>query len=245
MDNRDITGHISSTFNDELVTLSTNVLAMGSLVHEQIRIAVEALNAGEDSLAEKITTNEQRIDMLERQVDEDCMRIIARRQPAASDLRFIMAMTKTVTDLERMGDEAERIGFMAMRLAGTGKKGRHGRARRGFFELTHLGGSVLTMVEATLQALRERDTEAAAVVVRNDLEVDHEYEAILRQAMTYMMEDPRSIPRVLNVMWAARSLERIGDRARNICEYVIYLVKGTDVRHTSLENLEREAQSPD
>jgi phosphate transport system protein len=243
MDNSNITGHISSTFNDELLTLSNDVLAMGDLVREQIRDAVEALNTGDPNIAEKVIISDHRIDTMELKVDEECTRIIARRQPAAGDLRFIMAMIKTVTDLERMGDEAERIGHMAMRLADAEDSRR--RSQRRFVELTHLGNSVLRMADSALHALRERDTEAAAAVVRDDLEVDHEYEGVLRQVMTYMMDDPRSIPRVLSVMWAARSLERIGDRARNICEYVIYLVKGKDVRHTSLEDLEREAHSPD
>ena len=243
MDTSNIGGHISSAYDSELATLAGYVFEMGDIVVEQIRDAVQALKTGDRELADKVVGSDHRLDALEVRADEECARIIARRQPAAGDLRFILAMSKAVTDLERMGDEAERIGHMAMRLAEVGEP--RGDGQRRFGELGHLGDGVQRMVRAALDALRDHDMASAAAVVRDDLEVDHEYEAVVRQVMTYMMEDPRAIPRVLNLMWAARSLERIGDRARNICEYVIYLVRGRDVRHTSLEHLEREARRPD
>lgn len=243
MDTSNIGGHIFSAYDSELATLAGLVFEMGELVVQQLRDSVDALNRGDRELAEKVVISDHRLDSLEVRVEEECARIIARRQPAAGDLRFIMVMSKAVTDLERMGDEAERIGHMAMRLAENGEP--RGDSQRQFGELRHLGDGVQRMVVSALEALRDHDMESAAAVVRDDLDTDHEYEAVVRQVMTYMMEDPRSIPRVLNLLWAARSLERIGDRARNICEYVIYLVKGRDVRHTSLEHLEREARRDD
>jgi phosphate transport system protein len=188
-------------------------------------------------LAREVAGRDHEVDAMEVEVDAECTRIIARRQPAAGDLRFIMAMVKTVNDLERMGDEAERIAQMALRLGPYSA----GSPRR-FPEVRQLGRSVQHLATDALGALERLDTEKAARVVREDLAVDQEYEGVVRQAITLMMEDPRSIPRVMNVIWAARSLERIGDRARNICEHVIYLVKGKDVRHTSLEELERKAR---
>lgn len=236
MDNSKITGHISSQFNKELTGLFDQVLEMGQLVREQMRDGSRALRSGDLALARRVAASDFRINALEVRIDEECTRIIARRQPTAKDLRFIIAMIKTVTDLERMGDEAERIARMAVRL-GPSKE-----PPRRFPELRQLSHSVEQMLTDALLALERMNTEAAASVVREDLTVDQEYEGVLRRLMTHMMEDPRSIPRALNVLWAARSLERIGDRARNICEYVIYLVKGKDVRHTSLEDLEREAR---
>lgn len=238
MDNSSITDHISSQFNEDLARLFVRVLEMGRLVQEQTRDASQALGQGDVELAQRVAAGDFRINALEVQTDEECTRIIARRQPTARDLRFIMAMIKTVTDLERMGDEAERIAQMAVRL------GHSAEPQRRFPELRQLSRHVQDMVRDALLAMERMDTEAAALVVREDLSVDQEYEGVLRHLITYMMEDPRSIPRVLNVLWAVRSLERIGDRARNICEYVIYLVKGRDVRHTSLDDLERQARDP-
>jgi phosphate transport system protein len=235
MDKSSITDHISSQFNQELAGLFGRVLEMCRLVQEQMRDASRALRNGDLELGRRVAASDFRINALEVQTDEECTRIIARRQPTAKDLRFIMAMIKTVTDLERMGDEAERIAQMAVRL------GPSREPQRLFPELRQLSHHVQQMLGDALHALERLDTQAAAAVVRQDLTVDQEYEGLLRRLMTHMMEDPRSIPRALNVLWAARSLERIGDRARNICEYIIYLVKGKDVRHTSLEDLEREA----
>jgi phosphate transport system protein len=235
MDKSSITDHISSQFNQELAGLFGRVLEMGRLVQEQMRDASRALRNGDLELGRRVAASDFRINALEVRTDEECTRIIARRQPTAKDLRFLMAMIKTVTDLERMGDEAERIAQMAVRL------GPSREPQRLFPELRQLSRHVQQMLGDALHALERLDTQAAAAVVRQDLTVDQEYEGLLRRLMTHMMEDPRSIPRALNVLWAARSLERIGDRARNICEYIIYLVKGKDVRHTSLEDLEREA----
>jgi phosphate transport system protein len=166
-------------------------------------------------------------------IDEECSRILARRQPAAGDLRLVLAIIKAITDLERMGDEAQKIGYLAARLASME------RPANKYSELKHLGRQITQMIHDALDALARLDARAALEVARSDENVDEEYEAITRQSITLMMEDPRSIRRVLDTMWVARALERIGDHARNICEYVVYMVHGKDVRHTKLEAAER------
>jgi len=235
MDKRTLSTHISSQFNSELQSLYGLVQRMGELVQVQIDHAVQALAESDVALAEQVITSDHLINALEVQVDDECARIIARRQPAALDLRFVIALSKTASDLERMGDQAERIGHMAVRI------GPPEENKKRFLEIARLGRTVAGQVSGALSALDGLDTQLAATVVREDHTVDQDFESLVRELMTHMMEDPRTIPWVLNMVWAARALERIGDRARNICEYVIYIVKGKDMRHTSLEDLEREA----
>jgi len=230
--------HISQRFNTELEGLRNRVLTMGGLVEQQVANAVTAFVNGNITLAEEVIANDMRVNSMEVGVDEECTQIIARRQPTASDLRLIIAVIKTITDLERMGDLAERIARMALQIA---DQDRAGRASQ-FDEIRIMGNHVASMVRDTLDAFARLDVEAALEVPRNDLAADRQYEAIVRQQMTFIMEDPRSIRRSLDVMWAARSLERIGDHCRNICEYVIYLVKGKDVRHISIEEMEQAAR---
>jgi phosphate transport system protein len=167
-------------------------------------------------------------------IDEECSRILATRAPTASDLRLIVAIIKTITDLERIGDEAEKIGFLASKLA------EMDRPAGSYRELKNLGGQVSRMVRQAMDAFARLDVQASLAVVKDDEMVDEEYESIQRQCMTFMMEDPRSIKRVMNVTWAARALERIGDHAKNICEYVIYMVHGKDIRHTDIDALDEQ-----
>lgn len=229
--------HISQQFNAELEDIRNRVLTMGGLVEQQLADAMTAIVEGDERMAEVVVQNDYKVNAMEVTLDEECNRVLARRQPAAGDLRLVMAVIKTITDLERIGDEAERIARMA-RQAGDGEDTRVHPS-----QIQHLGDQVRQMVHNALDAFARMDTVLAVQVWREDLKVDKEYEAIMRQLITFMMEDPRSIPRVLDIMWSARSLERIGDRARNICEYVIYLVKGKDVRHTSLEHMEAQARA--
>jgi phosphate transport system protein len=213
--------HISRQFNTELEDIRSRVLQMGGLVEQQIEHAMDALIKGDTAQGEAVIMNDTQVNKLEVTIDEECSQIIARRQPTASDLRLVVAVIKTITDLERIGDEAEKIARMAVRLAG------EERPKNNYAEIQALGGYV-------------RHIEAALRVAREDQKVDQKYDGTMRQLITYMMEDPRTISRMLNVIWAARALERIGDHSSNICEYIIYLVKGKDVRHTSLDQVERE-----
>lgn len=237
MEKMGIGQHISQQFNAELEDIRNRVLTMGGLVEQQLADAMLSLVEGDESLAEVVIKNDYKVNAMEVSLDEECNRVLARRQPAAGDLRLVMAVIKTITDLERIGDEAERIARMTRHMA----DGEETRVHPGG-QIQHLGDQVRQMLHNALDAFARMDPELAVLVWREDLKVDKEYEAIMRQLITFMMEDPRSIPRVLEIMWAARSLERIGDRSRNICEYVIYLVKGKDVRHTSLEHMEEQAR---
>ncbi|HEX7043113.1 MAG TPA: phosphate signaling complex protein PhoU [Burkholderiales bacterium] len=228
------THHISRQYNAELEEIRAHVLQMGGLVEQQIEQALTALVNADTRLGEAVIMGDTKVNDLEVTIDEECQQIIARRQPAASDLRLVIAVIKTITDLERIGDEAEKIARMAVRLANAE------RPKNNYAELQLLGMQVRTMVRDALDAFARTDTQAALRTAHEDHQIDQQYESIIRQMITFMMEDPRTITRALDVIWAARALERIGDHAHNICEYIIYLVKGKNVRHTSLEQIEQE-----
>ncbi|MDH3283052.1 MAG: phosphate signaling complex protein PhoU [Gammaproteobacteria bacterium] len=234
MDRIDFRKHISQRFNAELEEVRTKVLEMGGLVETQLSDAVAAIVGGDSALGEAVMTNDYKINALEVEIDEECSQILVRRQPAAGDLRFVVTVIKTITDLERMGDEAERIGRMAVQLA------QRERPKSQYSEMGHLGDLVQQMLHEALDAFARTDVEAALQIREKDRQIDKEYESIVRQMITFMMEDPRSIPRTLEILWSARALERIGDRATNICEYIIYLVRGRDVRHTSWDQVQTE-----
>ena len=227
-------GHISQQFNSELEEIRSQVLAMGGLVEEQIRNAVEALVDGNISLAESVIERDVEVNKAEVNIDEECTHIIARRQPAATDLRLVIAVIKTITDLERIGDQAERVARMGTRLAEAENP------KNNYTELQNMGERVTKMVHGALDAFARSDVDAALKVSKQDEKVDQEYDGLMRQCLTFMMEDPRKISQMLDIMWAARAIERIGDHAKNICEYVIYLVKGKDVRHITIEQMENE-----
>ncbi|HEY0913353.1 MAG TPA: phosphate signaling complex protein PhoU [Solimonas sp.] len=228
--------HISTQFNVELEDVRQRVLAMGGMVEQQITEATQALMNGDRALAEQVVANDAKVNQMEVFIDEECSRILARRQPTASDLRLVYAVIKTITDLERIGDEAEKIARMAIDLTN------HARTTEGMLEVQHLSRQVVQVVHDALDAFARIDTEMALTVAHADQAVDREYEALMRQCITFMMEDPRTIRRVMDMIWSIRALERIGDHAKNIAEYVIYLVKGKDVRHVSLEVMEKEAR---
>ncbi len=234
METADLSHHISRRFNEDMEQVRTRVLAMGGLVEEGLAKAITALVEGDSSLGDSLANHDLKVNGMEVAIDEECSRILATRSPAASDLRLIIAVIKTITDLERIGDEAEKIGNIASRLAAME------RPENRYREIKHMGRLVSEMVHDALDAFARLDARAAVKVARRDRSVDEEYEAIQRQAITFMMEDPRSIRRALDVMWIVRALERVGDHAKNICEYVIFMVHGKDVRHTRLEEVERE-----
>ncbi len=227
------THHISQQFNAELEDVRSHLLEMGGLVEKQVNDSVTALIEADSGLAQRVREVDDRINQMERNIDEECLRILARRQPAASDLRLIISISKSVIDLERIGDEATKIARRAIQLC------EEGEAPRGYVEV---GDQVRNMVRDALDSFARFDAELALSVAQYDKIIDREYKTALRELATYMMEDPRSISRVLNVIWVLRSLERIGDHARNISELVIYLVRGTDVRHMGLKRMKEEVQ---
>ena len=231
---QDIGQHISHQFDEDLESLRSKVLNMGGMVEKQVQNALLALTRADSSLAEDVAISDYRINSMEVAIDEECTQVIARRQPAASDLRLVVTIYKIITDLERIGDEAEKIGRHAVKLAAIERTPAY------FSEIKHLGDQVCKMLHESLDALARMDIDNAFVIAQGDRAINDEYDALTRQLITHMMEDPRTIKRSLRVMWCARSLERIGDHAKNICEYVIYTVAGKDIRHTSFDQVKAE-----
>jgi len=225
MEKKYMAQHISHQFNDEIEDIRNKVLVMGGLVEQQTLDAVEAVVMGNIELAEDVVQNDKRVNTLEQEIDADCLLIIAKRQPAAFDLRLLIGISKTITDLERIGDQATRIAEMAFRLE------EHNRELSDFRELKHLSELVRNILHDSLDAFARLDIENSVEILTRDKEIDQEYVSVFRQLTLAMMEDSRNIKRALNVMGIIRSLERIGDHACNVCDYVIYAVKGEDVRH--------------
>jgi phosphate transport system protein len=222
------TEHASKQYDLDLDSIRSRVLQMGGLVESQIRRALDALVMGNVALSEEVIAGDHRVNAMEVALDGDCSQVIVRRQPAANDLRMILAIIKTVTDLERMGDEAQKMARMAKSI--------HERGLvqvPPLVEVRHAAELAIAMLRRALDAFARLDTVLAAEVIRDDAGIDAEFRSILRQLITYMMEDPRTISTSLEIVWIAKAIERIGDHAKNIAEYVIYIVKGTDVRHTA------------
>lgn len=224
-------GHISEQYNQELEEVKNHLMEMGGLVEQQVTDAVTALVEGNVAQAGDVIKRDTTINEMEVTIDEECTIILARRQPAASDLRLVMAIIKAITDLERIGDEASKVAKFAVELEDAGG------SPQGYIEIRHISEKVTRMINSALDAFARLDAEAALAVARRDKTVDAEYASAMRSLVTYMMEDPRSITQVLNVIWSLRALERIGDHARNIAEHVVYMVIGKDVRHMGLQKM--------
>jgi phosphate transport system protein len=237
MEDNNIHQHIFRQYDHELLDIRNQVLVLGGLVEEQVKGAIQALTFGDMEMAERVIADDYKVNSMEVTLDEACTQMIALRQPAARDLRLIVAVIKTITDLERIGDEAKRIGRIALDLAS------HQPRRNQLTDLEHLAQHVRKLLRKALDAFARMDVDEALGVVQEDRHVDREYESIMRQQLTFMMEDPRCIPISLDIMWSARSLERIGDRSCNICEYVIYYIKGKNIRHINIEQV-REDLTP-
>ncbi len=227
--------HTSKQFDSELEAVRSTVLKMGGLVEQQVTDAIEGLASGDLGLLNSVITTDARVNRMEIDLDEQCSHIIARRQPTAGDLRMLMMVIKTITDLERIGDEATKVARMAIAI---------NEAERLYMprvDVMHIANAAIAMLRKALDSFARLDPISAAQVVRDDLVVDNEFSAIIRQLITFMIEDPRTISRSIEILFIAKALERIGDHAKNMCEYTVYMVKGRDVRHISLEEVEREA----
>ena len=221
--------HTSKQFDAELEAVRARVLQMGGLVESQIRLAVEALVSGDVALMNRIIADDHRVNAMEVEIDESCNQIIARRQPAAGDLRLVMTVIKTITDLERIGDEAEKIARMTRSIYGRGAL-----SIPRFVDVRQTGNLALALLRRVLDTMARLDADEAARLIAEDRLIDAEFRAIVRQLITYMMEDPRTISTALDIVWIAKAIERVGDHAKNIAEQVVYIVRGTDVRHSAV-----------
>jgi phosphate transport system protein len=228
--------HITRQFDQDLEAIRTRMMQMAGLVESQIRSAIDGLMAGDLARIDQAIASDKQANALEVAIDGDLGQIIVRRQPAASDLRLILAVSKTVTDLERIGDEATKIARMAREIhAG------HAIVGVPLGAVGHISEIAIRMLRRSLDAFARLDTAAAASIVAEDAAIDSEFRSVVRQLITFMMEDPRTISTSLNIVWVAKAFERIGDHAKNIAEQVIYIVKGRDVRHIPFAELKREA----
>jgi phosphate transport system protein len=236
MDNSKIGQHISEQFNKELEDLRNKVLTMGGLVEQQIELAVKAFTTGDVELAEQVIKQDNQVDALEMAIDLESCQILALRQPAAFDLRLLLTVIKVINELERVGDLAERIANMAIHLSDSIGK------RDDYYELQHMADLVKEMLHEALDAFARMNIDTVTEITGRDENVDKEYSSILRQLITQMMEDPRNITRTLDILWTVRALERIGDHSRYICEHLIYMVKGEDVRHLTQAQLEKKVK---
>lgn len=236
MDNLHLGQHISRQFNEELEEVRSQVLHMGGIVEDQLANALKVLVGDDPELARAVIKADAQVNTLEVDIDEECTRIVARRQPAATDLRLVMTVSKTINELERIGDEAKRVAKMSREELG-GVLAEDVRA-----ELTYMGDLVRDMLRQVLDAFARTDVDTAIEVVKADKKVDKKYKKIIKQLIKHMGDDPESVPAVVNIMWAVRSLERLGDRCQNIAEHIIYMVLGTDVRHIKLDDVLAEIE---
>ncbi|XOL92866.1 phosphate signaling complex protein PhoU [Enterobacter hormaechei] len=232
MDNLNLNKHISGQFNAELESIRTQVMTMGGMVEQQLSDAITAMHNQDSELAKRVIEGDHNVNMMEVAIDEACVRIIASVQPTASDLRLVMAIIKTIAELERIGDVADKICRTALEKFSL-------QYQPLLVSLESLGRHTVQMLHDVLDASRAWIWTKRSVSTVKDKKVDQEYEGIVRQLMTYMMEDSRTIPSVLTALFCARSIERIGDRCQNICEYIFYFVKGQDFRHVGGDELDK------
>ena len=231
------TAHSSKDYDADLLALRSRVLEAGGIVEYQIRYAIEALRTGDRKLIARVIADEERVNRLECDIDEACTHIIARRAPAAGDLRLLTMIYKTITDLERIGDEAKKIALVAREVR------LNERLTPGFPEIRMMSTVVIEMLRRALDGLARLESEDAPEIARMDRDVDGHFKSIVRQLLTYMIEDPRTISPALDLVFVAKALERIGDHSKNISEYVVYMIKGRDVRHLPIEEMEQVARA--
>lgn len=228
--------HLSSQFDEDLNSLCSKLLQMGGLVESQIEIAMRAFSENNLDLCHQVTEREKGVNTFEVEIDSACTELIARRQPTARDLRLVMAISKAITNLERAGDEAEIVAKRAKRIIEQGANYQINAA-----EIKLSGQMAIDLLRRALDCFARLDAVAAAKVVEDDKQIDEEFRGFVRKLMTYMAEDPKMISTGLDLLSIAKAIERIGDHAKNIAEFVIYIVKGADVRHVSHDDLVREA----
>lgn len=227
--------HLSTQFDTELSGISTRVLEMGGLVESQVAQAVYALSNFSSDIASEVLRNEERVNTMEMEIDRDLSTIIARRQPTARDLRLLIAISKTIANLERVGDEAARIARTVQRLVNTGVSS---RLRLPVADLAYEAELATSQLRKALDAFARLDTQKAVEVLKQDDQIDQEFDGLLRKLITYMMEDPRTISSSIDLVFVAKAIERVGDHAKNLAEVIIYIVKGTDVRHNPVATVE-------
>jgi len=227
--------HLSSQFDVELSGISTRVLEMGGLVESQVALAIDALTHFNGEVASQVLINEERVNLMEMQIDADLSTIIARRQPTARDLRLLIAISKTIGNLERVGDEAARVARTVQRLINTGVSS---RLRLPVGDVSFEASLATASLRKALDAFARLDTQTALEVIKSDNEIDAEFDGLMRKLITYMMEDPRTISASIDLVFVAKAIERVGDHAKNLAEQVIYIVKGADVRHNTPEAVE-------
>lgn len=227
--------HLSTQFDAELSGISSRVLEMGGLVESQVAQALDALAHFSNEGAATVIRQEERVNAMEVEIDRDLSAIIARRQPTARDLRLLIAVSKTIANLERVGDEAARIARTVQRLVNTGVSS---RLRLPVADLAFEADLAIAQLRKALDAFARLDTAKALEVLKQDDQIDQEFDGLLRKLITYMMEDPRTISSSIDLVFVAKAIERVGDHAKNLAEAIIYVVKGTDVRHTSVESVE-------
>ncbi|MGP4714616.1 phosphate signaling complex protein PhoU [Psychrobacter sp. DM8] len=228
--------HLSKSFDNELHDVVDLFMQMGHLAAEQVTIATRALIEADEPVAKKVIADDQRINQLEITIDEQILLLVAKRQPAANDLRLVMALSKGVVDLERVGDEASKIARMACQLI------ENGASPRGYLEVQHLSNQVRLMLLDALGAFTQMNPQQAFSVLQSDDAVNEEYQSATRALMTYIMEDSRHVSKVINILWVLRALERVGDHARNIAELVIFCTSGKDVRHADFVQVQQIVQ---